>query len=127
MSINPFQSRVERRKGPDLWVRILRWMGIFGWVAMLVVYILLDRAKPDRGTFVDTMYFEQLGIPFVTSSLWDAELVNYVFFLMVLGLCISIAGLLINATRHRRQDDGFRKYLVFLGMICLFGVVYYFI
>lgn len=94
---------------------------------MLVVYVLLDRAKPDRGTFVDTMYFEQLGIPFSTSSQWDADLVNYIFFLMVLGLCISITGLLINAGRRRRKDDGFRKYLVFLGMISLFGVVYYFI
>lgn len=94
---------------------------------MLVAYVLLDRAKPERGTFVDTMYFEQLGIPFNTSSQWDVDLVNYIFFLMVFGLCLSITGLLINVARHRRKDDGYRKYLVFLGLISLFGVVYYFI
>jgi formate hydrogenlyase subunit 3/multisubunit Na+/H+ antiporter MnhD subunit len=120
------KNKTDRRKGPDIWVKALRWAGIIGWLAMLVSYILLDRAKPERGTFIDMMYFEQLGIPVNVSSQWDADLVSYIFFLMVLGLCISVAWLLINAGRHRRKDDGYRKYLVFLGLTSLFGVVYYF-
>ncbi len=94
---------------------------------MLAVYVLLDRAKPERGTFIDTMYFEQLGIPVNVDSRWDMGLVEVVFYLMVLSLCVSIAGLLINATRRKRNDDGFRKYLVVLGLISVFGVVYYLI
>lgn len=128
MHKNPFhQPRPERRIGPDLWVSVLRWSGIVGWLIMLAVYVLLDRAKPERGTFVDIMYFEQLGIPINADSLWDAELVKVVFYLMVLSLCVSIAGLIINTTRRKREDDGFRKYLVILGLISLFGVVYYLI
>ncbi|MCK4950751.1 MAG: hypothetical protein KAS48_02955 [Gammaproteobacteria bacterium] len=128
MHKNPFQyRRPERRIGPDLWTRALCWVGIAGWMIMLAVYVLLDRAKPERGTFIDTMYFEQLGIPVNVDSRWDMGLVEVVFYLMVLSLCVSIAGLLINATRRKRNDDGFRKYLVVLGLISVFGVVYYLI
>lgn len=126
MHKNPFlQRRSERRIGPDLWVRALRWIGIAGWMIMLVVYILLDRAKPEYGTFIDTMYFEQLGISANIDSRWDMSLVEIIFYLMILSLCISIAGLVINTGRRKRVDDGFRKYLVTLAFISLFGIVYY--
>ena len=128
MHRNPFRPRrSELREGPDLWVRVLRWFGIAGWMIMLVVYVLLDLARPERGTFVDTMYFKQLGIPVNVGSRWDMGLVEIIFYLMVLSLCISIIGLLINTARRKRSDDGFRKYLIILGLISLFGVIYYLI
>lgn len=119
------QKKKERRKGPDLWVRALRWIGIGGWLTLFVVFVLLDRAKPDRGTFIDLMYFQQRGIPVTLRPDWNQELVGYIFYLMIAGLCISLAGLFINAQRRRRRDDGYRAYLVILGAISLGGIIYH--
>lgn len=119
------KRKKERRRGPDLWTRALRWIGIGGWLILLAVFAMLDRAKPDRGTFIDLMYFEQMGIPVALRPDWNQELVSYIFYLMIVSLCVSLMGLFINYRRHRRKDDGYRAYLVILGAISLGGIIYH--
>lgn len=119
------QKKKERRKGPDLWLRVLRWTGIGGWLILFAAFVIMDKAKPERGTFIDMMYFRQLGIPVELRQEWDQQLVTYIFYLMTLGLCISVAGLLINTRRLRRRDDGYRASLVIVGTISLIAVIYH--
>lgn len=119
------ESRIERRKGPDIWIRLLSWTGILGWLAMLVAFIILDRAKPRRATFIDLTYFRQMGIDPEVNNQWNTDLVDYIFYLMSFGLLVSIIGIAINKHRHRRRDDSYRLYLILLGAISLFGIVYY--
>ena len=38
---------IERRKGPDLWGKVLGWLGVFGWFLMFVALFIIDRAKPQ--------------------------------------------------------------------------------
>lgn len=38
---------VERRQGPDLWVKFLKAAAILVWFAMLVILLIIDQAKPE--------------------------------------------------------------------------------
>ena len=38
----------DRRRGPDLLIKILRWLGVFGWFVMIAALYITDRAKPEE-------------------------------------------------------------------------------
>jgi hypothetical protein len=119
------QKKKDRRQGPDLWISVLRWMGVSGWLILFAAFVVADKAKPDRGTFIDMMYFQQLGIPVNLRLEWDPQLVTYIFYLMILGLCVSVTGLFINLKRHRRRSDSYRVQLFILGAISLSAIIYH--
>ena len=48
MTENDTGIRPDRRKGPDLWTKILRWLGVFGWFVMIVALYVIDRARPEE-------------------------------------------------------------------------------
>ncbi len=107
----------ERRKGPDLWVKVLGWLGVFGWFLMFMALFIIDRAKPeDENIFTKAAKIE-------VRTTWNQELTNYLFYLMIFGLCISIIGIVINSRRHHREDDRFRLNLIILGIISIFGII----
>jgi len=108
-----------RRKGPDLWSRSLRYLALFGWLLLISALFILDRAKPKIETFFERVYDIQLR------QQWDMDLARYIWWLMVLGLLISVVGLVINANRKRRQTDQWRLSLIFLGLISLSGILLY--
>ena len=109
--------RPERRKGPDLWVKVLGWFAIFGWFLMFAALLIIERAKPED----ENMYTRSANAEVRTT--WDQELTKYIFYLMISGLCISIVGLVINASRHHRANDRFRLTLIILGIISLFCII----
>lgn len=108
-----------RRKGPDLWVRSLRYLALAGWILLVCAFLVLARAKPQVETFFERLYNIQL------QQQWDMELARYILYLMVFGLAISFLGLIINARRIRRRTDEWRFSLIFLGVISLTGIVLY--
>ncbi len=120
MPVDYTKIRPERRKGPDLWVKLLGWFAIFGWFLMFMVLFIIDRAKPEY----ENMFTKSANIKVRTT--WNQELINYIFYLMIFGLCISIIGLVINSTRHHRKDDKFRVTLIILGIISIFGIIKHF-
>ncbi|MFC1591438.1 hypothetical protein ACFL43_02820 [Thermodesulfobacteriota bacterium] len=109
----------ERRKGPDMWLRVITFMGAFGWLLLLVAMMVFHEARPDPETVTS-----RFNKAFVETS-WDYDLARYIFYLMVLGLVMSLAGLGINARRLRRKLDQVRINLVALGVISLVGIVAY--
>lgn len=109
----------DRRKGPDLWNKTLRWLGIFGWFVMIVALYIIDMAKPEG----ENMFTKKLNVSVRTT--WDPELIQYLFYLLIFGLCISVIGIVINSRRHHRKDDRFRYILIVLGAISFFGIIKY--
>jgi hypothetical protein len=114
---NSTDTRSDRRIGPDPWIKILRWFGVFGWFVMIVALYIIDKAKPEE----ENMFTKTANISVRTT--WDQELIRYLFFLFIFGFCISAIGLVINSRRHHRKDDRFRYILIILGTISLFGII----
>jgi uncharacterized membrane protein YhaH (DUF805 family) len=110
--------RVERRQRADFWVRSLEWLVVGSWMLLLLALLLLSKAKPQVETFFERYY--QLPL----DSSWNLELLFYLRLLMGLGLCLSVAGLIINWRRSRRAGDEYRVSLLILGVISLIGLLF---
>lgn len=109
----------ERREGPDLWIKSLRWFAVIGWLFMVAALLIFGKAKPQVETLIEKYYNIKLNIT------WNLELMRYIFFLMILGLGISVIGLVINIKRHQRKEDEYRVSMIILGLISLFGIFLY--
>lgn len=112
----------ERRKGPDMLVRIMRVFGLAGWLMLFVALLIFGKARPEE-SFIDKRFLERLGFDVHLRRVWEDDLMQYVFYLMVFGLVLSIAGLLLRFQRNRRQDDGYGLYLILLGVISASGMI----
>ncbi|MBU1864610.1 MAG: hypothetical protein KKH94_13195 [Candidatus Omnitrophica bacterium] len=121
MTRNGQERRIERRKGPDVLMKSLSWIGGVGWLLMLGAMIILHVAKPKTKGFFDRYYHITKGF----RPNWDTELTRYIFYIMIVGLCLSVIGLIINKTRHRRSDDTYRINLMVIGVISLMGIIIY--
>lgn len=122
----PFETnpqRIERRRGPDFWSKLVNWVAISCWILMLGALYLFEKAKPRTSTFFD----RSMNIPVDTS--WDLGTVKslLVLFLVILGFCTI--GLLINSQRVKRRDDHYNVSLILLGIITglvILAFFYYF-
>ncbi|SMP41405.1 hypothetical protein [Anoxynatronum buryatiense] len=109
----------ERRKGPDIWLRSIQWIGMISWGLMLPLLFLIDRAKPEFETFFDKMFDIQVR------STWDQDVFRWAFYLMVGLLVLSAGGLAINKSRKRRREDYYRINLVIIFLLSAAGILYY--
>ena len=116
---NDTDMKPDRRRGPDLWVKTLRWLGVFSWFVMIAALFIIDRARPEE----ENMFTKAANVSVRTT--WNMELFHYLFYLMIFGLCISVIGIVINSRRHHRADDRFRYILIILGIISAFGIIKY--
>lgn len=119
MTVYGTGKRPERRRGPDIFVKILGWLGVFGWFLMFVALFIIDRAKPEAEFILSKTARASLR------NAWDQGLVTYLFYVMILGLFISIIGIVINTRRFHREDDRFRLTMILLGIISIFGIAKY--
>lgn len=110
---------VDRRKGPDLWIKLLTWSGLVSGISLVAVLFITAVAKPQVETFFDRFYNLRLR------RTWDMELMDYIFYLLLLCLFCSLGGLVINSRRKRRKDDHTRASLIVMLCISIFGLVQY--
>ena len=122
MQQHGYDRRVERRRGNDGLLRIMSWLGLFGWFLMLMALLVLDKAKPQQ---LENMMSGLDGRTTYLNFGWNDDLLRYVFIFMVLGFFVSIMGLFINTMRHRRRSDSYRLHLIFLLIMSTIGIVYY--
>lgn len=109
----------DRRKGPDLWIKLLTWSGITSGLSLVAVLFITAMAKPEVETFFDRFYNLHLR------RSWDMALMQYIFYLLLVCLFCSIAGLVINSRRKRRKDDHTRASLIVMLCISIFGLIQY--
>lgn len=106
----------ERRKGPDLWLRLLTATGLISGLSLVVALLVTAIAKPEVETFFDRYYNVQMR------KSWDMELIELIFYLLLFCLFTSLLGLGINAWRWRRKGDYIRASLIFTLGVALFGL-----
>lgn len=102
----------DRRRGPDIWLKTISWLGVTGWLIMVAAMMVADKAKPPFETVATRFFNVRLR------STWDKELSMWLFCLMCLGLCMSSVGLAINSRRLSRKDDQLRINLIIIWLIC---------
>ncbi|MDH5360339.1 MAG: hypothetical protein OEX03_07230 [Gammaproteobacteria bacterium] len=117
-----YDRRVERRSGSDALMTVMLWLGLAGWLLMLVALLVLDKAKPQQ---MENMMSNIDSRSSYFNFGWNDELLNYVFILMILGFFASIIGLFINTLRHRRRHDSYRVHLIFLLIMSTIGILSY--
>ncbi len=119
MTVTNTRKKIDRRRGPDFWVKILAWLGGISWFLMFAAMFIIDRAKPEAEKILSRASGAEV------STTWDQTLVGYLFYLVIFGLCVSTVGIMINSRRYRREEDRFRLTLIVLGMLSIFGLAIY--
>ncbi len=110
---------IERRKGPDILVRLVHWLGAAAWIIMFFILAITDRAKPQMATFFDRFFKIQVR------ETWNYSLVQWSFYLMILLSILCIIGLLVNAKRHRRKSDRYSFSLIMMLILAVVGILMY--
>jgi hypothetical protein len=108
----------DRRRGPDRLMRIIRYLGVASWAILLTALILVEKARPQ----VEKYLGKKMDIQLQNS--WDLKFIRFLFYLMILGLCLSIVGFAINTMRMHRRTDEYRLSLIFLGIISIGTIIY---
>jgi hypothetical protein len=109
----------ERRQGDDVRLKVIRWLAVSGWILLVIALFLLGYAKPQVETFFDRYYELRL------ESSWNMTLASYMYYLLIIGQFSSVAGLVINVTRHRRYNDEYRYSLILMAIVCAVGIILY--
>jgi hypothetical protein len=104
---------VERRKGPDIKVKLLSWLSIAAWVCLIIALVVFHYARPEH----DYGVFRYRGI--AVRDHWVAELQIWFELLMVACASLSLITLLINKKVMRRKADRLRYNVVMLLLICI--------
>ncbi len=120
MSYRPGINK-DRRKGTDSVGKIIQYVGLAGWSILLAAFWIVEKARPKVETFLDDKHDIHL------SGNWNLELIRYLFYLMILGLCLSIVGFCINSMRMRRRTDTYRLSILFLGLVSIGTILFYLI
>jgi len=87
---------------------------------MITAMLIFGSAVPEVESFLDKKFNIKL------INVWNRKLPLYLFYIMVVWLCISITGLVISTKRSRRKYDEYPVSLAFLGIISAFGIIVYF-
>jgi hypothetical protein len=111
----------ERRKGPDLWIKLLTWAGLLSCICLVAALFIAAIAKPEAATFFDRFYNLRLR------QTWNLELMRYLFYMLLVCSFSSIAGLIINSKRKQRKTDHIRVSLIVMLCISIFGLIQYFL
>ncbi len=119
MTVTNTRRKIDRRSGPDFWVRILGWLGGISWVLMFAAMFIIDRAKPEAEKIITRASGAEV------STTWNQTLLGYLFYLVIFGVCVSTVGIMINSRRYRREEDRFRLTIIVLGMLSIVGIATY--
>lgn len=112
-------KRIERRRGPDIWVKSIGWAKLTAWLLALSIVIILSVAKPQIETFFDRMF--QVAV----RKTWNYSLVQRALYMTVLLLFICISALVINSKRKRRKDDRYSISLIAFGVFSIVIIIVY--
>ena len=106
-----------KRRGSDFLTRAITFFVLADWVAIISAFIFLDLAVPQKGTFFAGTWGKNIRPAFYPEKL------AWVLGLLTLGFLVSLIGLLINASRHRRKEDYYRKSLIILCIFSFAGMI----
>lgn len=108
---------LDRRKGPDLLTKWVKWSGIISWLIIIVILFLTVVAKPDFESYMDKSLHIILG------DTWNISLLKFAFILLVFLFFFCMISMIINLFRSRRKSDRFNKTLIINAAISVIGIV----
>ena len=111
----------DRRKGPDKLTNIIQYFGFSAWCILIVGLALIEKARPTVEQQAERGYKVALN------TNWNLDLIRYMFYLMILGIFVSMAGIVLNSMRLKRRTDELRMSILFLAVISLGTILYYII
>ncbi|HKK98809.1 MAG TPA: hypothetical protein VJ943_01055 [Desulfotignum sp.] len=114
-STKPF----ERRKSKDVWTRIFIALHLLAWTVLFVSMLIFHRAQPEFETFFDRFY--QLNL----RTVWDLRFLQYLLYIIFLGLAISIFGLILSRFRARRKNDRKKQMKLLGGLYLVLFFIYW--
>jgi putative exporter of polyketide antibiotics len=103
---------LDRRKKTDLWARGLFCLNILAGILVVFMLLAFHFAQPEFETLFDRFYQLKLR------THWDMQYLYYLIYLVILGIFISLCGLLLGIFRGRRENDP-KKALMITGIISL--------
>ncbi|NLD46347.1 MAG: hypothetical protein GX660_04000 [Clostridiaceae bacterium] len=112
-------NRIDRRKGPDFWVKAVGYSRFIVWLLVLLVLFFLSFAKPEMETFFDRMLHVNVR------KTWNNELVKRAVYISILVYFLCASAFIVNSTRKKRKEDRYSITLILMGIISFVGVVLY--
>lgn len=114
------QKRIDRRSGPDFWVKLIKTMSILVWAVMLIILLLMEKAKPEVESFFSHLFQIQLR------QSWDLHFLTIAFILSIFMLMFTSFTLLVNRKRHRRRTDRYSKSVIIMMIFSFLIIVFFF-
>lgn len=111
----------DRRKQPDIWVKIARALSVIAWVLFIVAMIVSHFAAPETD-FGIVRYHDMESRKF-----WIKPLTNYLYATLWTAALISYICMVVNRYRARRATDNRNFYVKLLLVIIVAWVTYLFI
>ena len=78
-----------------------------------------------RGTAQIRDFYWLHGKGFSVRKYWDNELLQYVFYALLINLAVCIIGFFLNMLRHKRKTDKISKSIIILGVVNVLGIIWY--
>lgn len=100
-------------------MRTVTVISIIGWLAVAVMFLLLDRAIPSKSQFTSAFF----DVP--AMSPWNTAMLRISLGVLIFVLVISVVGFICNAVRLRRKTDRVSKPLIALSVFSLAGLLVY--
>ncbi|HEX3028042.1 MAG TPA: hypothetical protein VHT34_01765 [Clostridia bacterium] len=113
------RRQVERRKGPDLLVKWIRWTVISGWLLIIAALLVIAEAKPEEKNFFDRLFENQVR------ESWDSNLLFGAFILLIILYLLCIIGFIFNLRRSKRKSDRISISIILLGLGSFAGIITY--
>ena len=111
----------ERRRGPDAVVKAVWWIVGISWLLIITALMITGEAQPKFETFIDRM------LKVSVRSYWDRDLLQYVFYVLLLNLAACVIGFVLNMLRQKRKTDKISKSIIVLSVVTLLGILWYII
>lgn len=102
----------ERRKGPDVFSKSIRWLTITAWLIFIICMIVTHYARPE----IHAGMVRHWGLEIRTE--WHPQLTAVLIYLLWLCLFLSGVSLIINRLRLRRRTDRLHFNVILLLLMC---------
>ena len=111
-------DKSERRKSPDIWLKIIRLLTIIAWGVFTIALIVSYYAAPENDYGV--LRYHDITI----RKFWLTPLTGYLYILLWLSALFSYLSIFIHKYRSRRKSDNKQFNVLLLFIISIAWVIY---
>jgi len=117
------QNFQDRRRKVDWVVRMATILSLIAWAIAVAVWIVLDRASPEREVGWVTSIGRVRGTEVAIRDYWDSNLLPIAFILLLSALAICLVAFFFNKARMRRKTDKYRKSVMIIGGVTIIAII----